>query len=662
METEEILLKLQEMDLIQLAKKSGDYYMCRCPIHNDGQEKKPSCGVLLHDVVRDGKVTPAGFTHCFRGDTEVITRTGIKPIAELCDKPNVQIINGNGEWETTVFRNYGYAQLWKLTLSRDQQTKVIYTTKDHEWFVDTKVTLRTTENLHPNWYLQSYIHSAQSYNVVLDGIIHGIIYGDGTRTHHYKMYGSGNHRIFDKTQPTRVSYRINIPKFSKKSNLVRFFTNNPTWTIGNITLNNKEYFCINSALLPVTHNYKKLPTLDLGRDYLMSFLSGYFACDGSIDLMKIHSSKIDDLYGLRDICAYCGISTTDIKVIQHDTNFKKNATLGMLYMYPKSIPEEFYLLDKPKVTKYSRSRWKIVSVESTNSYDDVYCCETSTQSFVLSGNILTHNCFSCGWAKSLPDTVTEILKRRKISSLSGMEWLKENIPGFDGDNSEFDYLIPRNLMNPMQHKYAFDYLQSLTKVNKSPTYVSEEELATYRMTVPYMYQRGLTDEIIEKYDIGYDANFIPPGRKKPVPCVTFPVKDIKGNTLFLCRRSIEGKMFHYPQGVEKSVYGLYELPPNPKSVIICESCFNALTAVKYGYNAVALLGTGTSYEIQQLRMSGIPMFVLCLDGDDAGQRGAIKLKRALSDVAIVWTIHMPPDKDLNDCTKEEFDQLYSQRG
>ena len=477
METEEILLKLQEMDLIRLAKKSGDYYMCRCPIHSDGKEKNPSCGVLLHDVVRDGKVTPAGFTHCFRGDTEVITRTGIKPIAELCDKPNVQIINGNGEWETTVFHNYGIAQLWKLTLSRDQQTKVIYTTKDHEWFVDTKVTLRTTENLHPGWYLQSCIHSDHSYNVAID----------------------------------------------------------------------------------------------------------------------------------------------------------------------------------------CKSMWKIVSVEPTDSYDDVYCCETSTQSFVLSGNILTHNCFSCGWAKSLPDTVTEILKRRKISSQSGLEWLKENIPGFDGDTSEFDYLIPRNLMNPMQHKYAFDYLQSLTNVNKSPTYVSEEELATYRMTVPYMYQRGLTDEIIEKYDIGYDANFIPPGRKKPVPCVTFPVKDIKGNTLFLCRRSIEGKMFHYPQGVEKSVYGLYELSANPKSVIVCESCFNALTAVKYGYNAVALLGTGTSYEIQQLRMSGIPMFVLCLDGDDAGQRGAIKLKRALSDVAIVWTIHMPPDKDLNDCTKEEFDQLYSQR-
>ena len=181
------------------------------------------------------------------------------------------------------------------------------------------------------------------------------------------------------------------------------------------------------------------------------------------------------------------------------------------------------------------------------------------------------------------------------------------------------------------------------------------------MTVPYMYERGLTDDIIERFDIGYDANFIPPGRKNPVPCVTFPVRDLNGNTLFLCRRSVVGKMFNYPQGVEKSVYGIYECPKNAKSVIICESCFNALTAIKYGYNAVALLGTGTSYEIKQLKQLGVSEFVLCLDGDSAGQKGADKLKRALSQIALVWTIHMPVDKDLNDCTEDEFRELYAQR-
>lgn len=269
------------------------------------------------------------------------------------------------------------------------------------------------------------------------------------------------------------------------------------------------------------------------------------------------------------------------------------------------------------------------------------------------------HCFSCGWASSLTDTITEILKRKQISK-SGADWLKENIPDFDGEISDFDYLISPDVAKSLQSKYALDYINSRI-IKESNTYVSEQELATYRMTVPYMYQRGLTDEIIEKYDIGYDGNFVPEGRKKPLPCITFPVKDIKGNTLFLCRRSIEGKFFHYPRGVEKSVYGLYELPKNVKSVLVCESCFNALTAIKYGYPAVALLGTGTTYEITQLKRLGVQEFVLCLDGDEAGQRGAQKLKRALSSVALIWTIRMPSDKDVNDCTKEEFDKFYSAR-
>ena len=270
----------------------------------------------------------------------------------------------------------------------------------------------------------------------------------------------------------------------------------------------------------------------------------------------------------------------------------------------------------------------------------------------------TH-CFTCGWAKSLPDTITELLKRKNIGK-SGLDWLKENIPGFDGDISNFDYLIPQDLSKSLETSYAIEYINSQI-ISESGNFVSEQELASYRLTVPYMYQRGLTDEIIERFDIGYDANFIPEGRKKPLPCITFPVKDINGNTLFLCRRSVEGKFFHYPRGVEKSVYGLYELPQNVKSVVVCESCFNALTAIKYGYNAVALLGTGTTYEITQLKRMGVQEFVLCLDGDDAGQRGMDKLKRALSSVALVWTIKMPPDKDVNDCTKEEFDALYATR-
>jgi DNA primase len=195
-------------------------------------------------------------------------------------------------------------------------------------------------------------------------------------------------------------------------------------------------------------------------------------------------------------------------------------------------------------------------------------------------------------------------------------------------------------------------------IKKKIEYVPEEELAKYRFTIPYMYERKLTDEIIEKFDIGFDANWIPEGKKKPIPCVTFPVRDIHGNTLFLCRRSVQGKIFNYPRGVTKPVYGLYELPQNVKTVVICESCFNALTSWRYGKPAVALLGTGNPYQIQQLKQIGATSFILALDPDEAGQRGTEKLKRALKSVAMVYEMKgIPVGKDINDLTEDEFNNL-----
>lgn len=265
------------------------------------------------------------------------------------------------------------------------------------------------------------------------------------------------------------------------------------------------------------------------------------------------------------------------------------------------------------------------------------------------------HCFVCNYAKPLPEMVTEILKSKNVTK-SGLEWLKENIEGFEPEG-EFESLIPDDLMINVNEKFAVNYIQNIL-TPPSTTYVSDEELASYRFTVPYMYARGLTDELIELYDIGFDANHIPPGRKKALPCITFPVRDGNGNTLFFCRRSVEGKYFNYPQGVTKPVYGLFELDKSAKRVVVAESCFNALTARKYGDQAVALLGTGNSYQIKQLRELGIKEFITAFDPDEAGHRATQKLKKALKDVAIVWSFDgIPSGKDINDLTYEEYKSL-----
>jgi len=268
----------------------------------------------------------------------------------------------------------------------------------------------------------------------------------------------------------------------------------------------------------------------------------------------------------------------------------------------------------------------------------------------------TFHCFACGSTYSFSNGIKEILKI-KGTSIAAHPELEPYING--KDDIQVDSLIPEGMMSNLLTSYAVDNLKIRT-LNKTQ-YVSEEELASYRFTVPYMYQRRLTDEIIEKYDVGFDANHIPPGRSKPLPCVTFPVRDIHGRTLFICRRSIEGKYFNLPAGIEKSVYGLYELPAGTKEVIVCESVFNALTSVAYGHPAVALFGTGTQYEIEQLQKLGVSSYVLCLDNDEAGNRGTAKLKKALKNSAMVWTMHVPEGKDVNDLEYDEFIECYNNR-
>ena len=267
------------------------------------------------------------------------------------------------------------------------------------------------------------------------------------------------------------------------------------------------------------------------------------------------------------------------------------------------------------------------------------------------------HCFTCGYVNPLPDAITDILKSKSISK-SGMDWLIENIPGFEA-TSDFDLLVPDNLMTDIENKYALDYIQRQTQ--PAPQYVTEEELNKYRYTVPYMYERKLTDELIEKFDVGVDMNWIPPGRKKVVPCLTFPVRDRDGHTLFICRRSIKGKLFNIPEGVTKPIYGIDMIPVDCKSVVICESILNCLTCWRYGYPAVALLGTGNAYQMQQLRELGVNEYVICMDGDEAGKRSTNKLKRGLKNVAIVWEIHMLDGKDVNDLEKDQFDKLYESR-
>lgn len=244
------------------------------------------------------------------------------------------------------------------------------------------------------------------------------------------------------------------------------------------------------------------------------------------------------------------------------------------------------------------------------------------------------HCFTCGETATLEQLISRCFGYDDLGQY-GLKWLKNNFLGDIIQDRKFNIDLDRQ-----NHKLV-------------ESFVSENELNQYRYFHPYMFKRKLTEAIIEKFDIGYDEK---------TNCITFPVRDEAGNCLFVARRSVLSKFFNYPTTIQKPVYGLYELKKygqNVEEVIICESMINALTCWVYGKYAVALNGTGTEYQYNQLKKLNCRKLVLGLDPDNAGRKGALKLYKNLKDYKLITFLKgIPENKDINDLTKEEFYRCY----
>lgn len=247
------------------------------------------------------------------------------------------------------------------------------------------------------------------------------------------------------------------------------------------------------------------------------------------------------------------------------------------------------------------------------------------------------HCFACGETHTLPEVIGYCFNSNAIF---GQRWLDKN----------FGKLT--------EHTRGAIDLGFDTPDKSTVSYVSEEELDSYRYTHPYMYERGLTDAIIEKFDIGYD---------KKTDSITFPVRDITGRTLFVMKRNVKYKHFNIPRDNDKPLYGFYEVmecanlnikdlaTPYLKEVYLCEGAFDCLRLWCNGKCAVA--GFGCLYSKEQYReLEYLPTrhLVLALDNDMAGQIAAEKLKKKITGKIITSVVLPKGRKDIGECTDEEI--------
>lgn len=269
-------------------------------------------------------------------------------------------------------------------------------------------------------------------------------------------------------------------------------------------------------------------------------------------------------------------------------------------------------------------------------------------SFGVNGEIDKCHCFACGWSGTIEEMISELYGYQDEGKF-GKRWLikrfntveietRPNImEGFNGRNN----ITIRN--NNDIHRFK-QHIQSNKSSEQYSGEITEEELDKYRYIHPYMYQRGLTDEIIERFDIGYDRE-----REE----ITFPVADLQGTVRFIASRSVKNKFFRLPKNENKPIYQGYRfMSGRYKEAYITESFLNCLTCWKYDKPAMAMIGTGNKKQYEILNNLPVRTYILCFDPDEAGRKATERFKKHVHGKIIKELVY-PDNRDINDL-QEEF--------
>lgn len=144
--------------------------------------------------------------------------------------------------------------------------------------------------------------------------------------------------------------------------------------------------------------------------------------------------------------------------------------------------------------------------------------------------------------------------------------------------------------------------------------------------VDYLHSRGITDELIIRFKLGY-GNFY--GKN----WITIPITDVNGDCLFLKLRrdpyvseqSEPSKYKFYPQGSESSIYG-WEILLNTDSITVVEGEFDRILLESKGIHAITSTGGAMTFKKEWLIVfKNIKKISILFDKDSAGSKGALRL-------------------------------------
>lgn len=356
-----------------------------------------------------------------------------------------------------------------------------------------------------------------------------------------------------------------------------------------------------------------------------------------------------------------------------------------------SIPRTFIddILTKTNIVDLINSRVKLKKA----GRDYQACCpfhHEKTPSFTVSDKKQFYHCFGCGAHGNAISFLMEYDKLEFVEAVEelagflGLEIPYEKRPHFNDSGKQVNFQTKRNLYELMQEIAKF-YQQQL------PLNIPAQS---------YLQQRGLSAEIIDRFQIGYVPNAMDTvyrqfGKTREEQRklfdlgmlsrndrgnvydkfrnrIMFPIRDRRGRTVAFGGRVLtdeKPKYLNSPETITyhkgSELYGLFEAlqaDDSPQKLLVVEGYMDVVALAQFGVNyAVASLGTSTTSEQIQLLFRSTEQVICCYDGDRAGRDAAWRaLENALpylEDGRQLKFIFLPDDED-----PDSFIRQYGKQG
>ncbi len=283
-----------------------------------------------------------------------------------------------------------------------------------------------------------------------------------------------------------------------------------------------------------------------------------------------------------------------------------------------------------------------------------------TPSFVISPTKQIYHCFGCGVGGDAIKFVQEYEKLNYPEALEKIASMMNFSLAYTkggSDNSE-----ARRLLEQLQEWY-------FKNLDHAPT------------AMEYLKNRGITQQSIEKFGIGYvgssnelmnflSSSFLPLPKAEEagvvaqrerggfyarlIERITFPIYSSSGAIVGFGGRTItnhpakyinspQTKLFNKSQllyGYAKAKESIYK----NKRLIVCEGYLDVIMFHQAGFtDAVATLGTALTQEHLPTLRKGEPHIILAYDGDKAGVAAALKAASMLSESGFDGSVVLFPD-------------------